>query len=287
MPLPRIAYVNGRYLPAGDALVSIEDRGYQFSDGIYEVCEVRGGAIIDERRHLERLRRSLDALRMRLPVSQGALPVIMRETIRRNRVRDGIVYVQMTRGVARRDFSFPPPGTAPSLVVTARSLDLSGNEKKARQGIAVITVPESRWARPDIKSISLLPNVLAKQAARDRGAGEAWFVDRDGRVTEGASSNAWIVTREGKVVTRPADNGILRGITRTVLIGVIKAQNLVFEERPFTVEEAYGAGEAFVTAASQIVMPVVRIDDRTVGGGTPGPVAKALRESFHAHAERS
>jgi D-alanine transaminase len=285
--LPRIAYVNGRYLRPCDASVSIEDRGYQFSDGIYEVCEVRGGAIIDERRHLERLRRSLDELRIRLPVSQSALAVIMRETIRRNRVRDGIVYVQMTRGVARRDFSFPPPGTAPSLVVTARNLDIGGNEKKAQQGIAVITVAESRWARPDIKSISLLPNVLAKQAARDRGAAEAWFVDRDGRVTEGASSNAWIVTQEGRVVTRPADNGILRGITRTVLIEVIKAQNLLFEERPFTAEEAYGAREAFVTAASQIVMPVVRIDDRTIGGGSPGPVAKALRASFHRHAERS
>jgi D-alanine transaminase len=287
MSLPRIAYVNGRYLCPHDACVSIEDRGYQFADGIYEVCEVRGGAIIDERRHLERLRRSLDALRIGLPVSQSALPVIMRETIRRNRVRDGIVYVQMSRGVARRDFAFPPPGTAPSLVVTARSLDMGGNEKKAQQGIAVVTVPESRWARPDIKSISLLPNVLAKQAARDRGAAEAWFVDRDGRVTEGASSNAWIVTRDQKVVTRPADNGILRGITRTVLIGVIQARNLQFEERPFTIEEAYGAGEAFVTAASQIVMPVVRIDDRTIGGGTPGPVAMALRESFHRHAERS
>jgi D-alanine transaminase len=285
--LPRIAYVNGRYLPVRDAAVSIEDRGYQFSDGVYEVCEVRGGAIIDERRHLERLRRSLDALRIRLPVAQSALAVIMRETIRRNRVRDGIVYVQMTRGVARRDFAFPPPGTAPSLVVTARTLDSAGNEQKARQGIAVITVPESRWARPDIKSISLLPNVLAKQAARDHGAAEAWFVDRGGRVTEGASSNAWIVTRDGRVVTRPADNEILRGITRTVLIEVIKAQNLEFEERPFTVEEAYGAREAFVTAASQIVMPVIRIDDRAIGGGSPGPVARALREKFHAHAEWS
>ncbi len=285
--MPRIAYVNGRYLPAHEALVSVEDRGYQFADGIYEVCEVRGGAIIDERRHLERLRRSLDELRIRLPVSPGALAVIMRETIRRNRVSDGIVYVQMTRGVARRDFSFPPPGTAPSLVVTARSLDMAGNETKARQGIAVVTVPETRWARPDIKSVSLLPNVLAKQAARDRGAGEAWFVDRDGRVTEGASSNAWIVSHDGQVVTRPADNGILRGITRTVLIGVIKAQNLSFQERPFTVEEAYGAREAFVTAASQIVMPVVRIDGRAIGGGSPGPVAQALRASFHRHAERS
>jgi D-alanine transaminase len=288
MPLPRIAYVNGRYLPARDASVSVEDRGYQFSDGIYEVCEVRGGAVIDERRHLERLRRSLGELRIVMPLSQRALAVIMRETIRRNRVHDGIVYVQMTRGVARRDFAFPPPGTVPSLVVTARSLDRLGNEKKAEQGLAVITVPESRWARPDIKSISLLPNVLAKQAARDHGAAEAWFVDRDGRVTEGASSNAWIVTRDGKVVTRPAaDNGILRGITRTVLIESVKARNLLFEERPFTVEEAYAASEAFVTGASQIVMPVVRIDDRPIGSGLPGPVAKALRESFHRHAEWS
>jgi D-alanine transaminase len=288
MPLPRIAYVNGRYLPARDALVSVEDRGYQFSDGIYEVCEVKGGAVIDERRHLERLRRSLGELRIVMPLSQRALAVIMRETIRRNRVRDGIVYVQMTRGVARRDFAFPPPGTVPSLVVTARNLDRRGNEKKAAQGLAVITVPESRWARPDIKSISLLPNVLAKQTARDHGAAEAWFVDRDGRVTEGASSNAWIVTRDGKVVTRPAaDNGILRGITRTVLIEAVKARNLLFEERPFTVEEAYAASEAFVTGASQIVMPVVRIDDRPIGGGLPGPVAKALRESFHHHAEWS
>ncbi|HEY6254881.1 MAG TPA: D-amino-acid transaminase [Xanthobacteraceae bacterium] len=285
--MPRIAYVNGRYLRSRDALVSIEDRGYQFSDGIYEVCEVRGGAIIDERRHLERLRRSLDELRILLPLSLRALAVIMRETIRRNRVRDGIVYVQMTRGVARRDHAFPPPGTAPSLVVTARSLDVAGNENKARQGIAVITVPDTRWARPDIKSISLLPNVLAKQAARERGAAEAWFVDRDGRVTEGASTNAWIVTADSKVVTRPADNEILRGITRAVLIEALKAQRLLFEERPFTVAEAYGAREAFVTAASQIVMPVVRIDDRAIGGGAPGPVAKSLRETFHAYAERS
>jgi D-alanine transaminase len=285
--LPRIAYVNGRYLPVSHASVSIEDRGYQFSDGVYEVCEVRGGAIIDERRHLARLARSLGELRIGLPVAQSALTVIMRETIRRNRVRNGIVYLQITRGVARRDFAFPPPDTKPSLVVTARNLDFVGNERKAEQGLAVVTVPESRWARPDIKSISLLPNVLAKQAARDRGAAEAWFVDGQGRVTEGASSNAWIVTRDGKVITRPADNGILRGITRTVLIDVIKAQNLLFEERPFTLEEAYAAREAFVTAASQIVMPVTRIDDRPIGHGGVGPVAKALRASFHSHAEWS
>ncbi len=285
--MSRIAYVNGRYLLRRDALVDIEDRGYQLADGVYEVCEVRGGAIIDQPRHLGRLQRSLGELRIRAPVAPGALAIILRETVRRNRVRNGIVYVQVTRGVARRDFSFPPRDTAPSLVVTARSLDLAANERRAARGIAVITVPECRWARVDIKSVALLPNVLAKQAARDRGADEAWFVDREGRVTEGASSNAWIVTPDRKVVTRPADNGILRGITRTVLIGVVEAQNLVFEERPFTLEEAYGAGEAFVTAASQIVMPVVRIDDRPIGGGSPGPVARALRADFHRHAQRT
>ena len=237
--MSRIAYVNGRYMPRGEAAVHIEDRGYQFSDGVYEVCEVRGGRMIDERRHMARLRRSLDELRIALPMSPAALGVVMRETVRRNRVRNGIVYLQVTRGVARRDHAFPPPGTPPSIVVTARSFDPAGQRATAAEGIAVITVPDDRWERVDIKSISLLPNVLAKQAAREQGAKEAWFVDRDGRVTEGSSSNAWIVTMDGKVVTRPADNGILRGITRSVLIDVIKAQGLDFEERPFTVEEAY------------------------------------------------
>ncbi len=202
-------------------------------------------------------------------------------------MHDGIVYLQITRGVARRDHAFPPAGTRPSIVVTARNLDVAGNERTAAEGIAVITVPDNRWERVDIKSISLLPNVLAKQAAREQGAKEAWFVDRDGHVTEGSSSNAWIVTKGGKVVTRPADTGILRGITRSVLIDVIKAQGLEFEERPFTVEEAYGAREAFLTSASQIVMPVVRIDGRPVGNGVPGLVASALRAEFHRHAERT
>jgi D-alanine transaminase len=283
--LPRIAYVNGRYVPARHAMVHIEDRGYQFADGVYEVCEVRGGRLVDERRHLERLQRSLGELRIRLPVAPAALAVVLHETVRRNRVRDGIVYLQITRGVARRDHAFPPPETVPSLVVTARSLDAAGNERRAATGIAVITVADNRWARVDIKSIALLPNVLAKQAAREQGAGEAWFVDGGGRVTEGASTNAWIVTQAGKVVTRPADNGILRGITRTVLIDAIQALGLGLEERPFTAAEAYGAREAFVTAASLIVMPVVRIDGRPIGGGSPGPVAKALRERFHRHVE--
>ena len=283
--MSRIAYVNGRYLPHGAASVHVEDRGYQFSDGVYEVCEVRGGSIIDQRRHLARLKRSLHELRIEMPMSEAARAIVMRECMRRNRVRDGLIYLQITRGVARRDHGFPPPGTRPSVVVTAHGMDVVGNERTAADGIAIITVPDNRWQRVDIKSISLLPNVLAKQAARENGAKEAWFVDHAGHVTEGSSSNAWIVTRGGKVVTRPADNGILRGITRTVLIDVIRAQGLEFEERPFTVEEAYGAREAFLTSASQIVMPVVRIDDRPVGNGAPGSVATALRAEFHRHAE--
>lgn len=283
--MSRIAYVNGRYLPQREACVHIEDRGYQFSDGAYEVCEVRGGCVVDQRRHLARLKRSLEEIGIAMPMSEVALSIVMRECMRRNRVRNGIIYLQITRGVARRDHGFPPPGTHPSVVVTARSIDFVSNERTAAEGLAIITVPDNRWQRVDIKSISLLPNVLAKQAARERGAKEAWFVDEDGHVTEGSSSNAWIVTKGGKVVTRPADNGILRGITRTVLIDVIEAQGLEFEERPFTVEEAQGAREAFLTSASQIVMPVVRIDDRPVGNGAPGSVATALRAEFHRHAE--
>jgi len=243
--------------------------------------------IIDQRRHLARLQRSLDELGIAMPMPEAALAIIMQECMRRNLVHDGIIYLQITRGVARRDHGFPPPGTPPSVVVTARNIDFAGNERIAAEGLAIITVPDNRWQRVDIKSISLLPNVLAKQAAREQGAKEAWFVDRDGHVTEGSSSNAWIVTKGGKVVTRPADNGILRGITRSVLIEVIEAQGLEFEERPFTVDEAQGAREAFLTSASQIVMPVVRIDDRPVGNGAPGSVATALRAEFHRHAERS
>jgi len=285
--MSRIAYVNGRYLPWRAAGVNVEDRGYQFADGVYEVCEVRGGRVIDARRHLARLRRSLDELRIDMPMSEAALTIVMRECIRRNRVDNGIVYLQITRGVARRDHAFPPPNTRPSVVVTARNLDAAGNERTAGDGVAVITVPENRWERVDIKSISLLPNVLAKQAARERGAKEAWFVDRHGHVTEGSSSNAWIVTKAGKVVTRPADNGILRGITRSVLLEVIKAQGLELEERSFAVEEAYDAREAFLTSASQIVMPVVRLDDRPIANGAPGSVATALRAQFHRYAEWS
>jgi D-alanine transaminase len=283
--MSRIAYVNGRYLPLRNAAVNIEDRGYQFSDGVYEVCEVRGGRLVDERRHLERLARSLRELRIPMPMSARALGIVFREIVRRNRVRWGIVYLQITRGVSRRDHAFPPPGTLPSIVVTARNLDFAAAEKLAADGVAVITLPDNRWDRVDIKSVSLLPNVLAKQAAREQGAREAWFVDDQGFVTEGSSSNAWIVTRGGKLVTRQVDNAILRGVTRTVVLEVLKDQGIALEERGFTVEEAQEAREAFITSASQIVIPVVRIDGRPVGNGAPGLLATALRRDFHRHAD--
>jgi len=283
--MSRIAYVNGRYLRFRDAKVHIEDRGYQFADGVYEVCEVRGGRLIDERRHLARLRRSLDELRIRAPMSPKALGVVLREVIARNRISYGAVYLQVTRGVARRDHAFPVPAVPPSLVVTARALNAARNEATADKGIAVISVPDNRWGRVDIKTIGLLPNVLARQAAIEQGARDAWFVDKHGAVTEGAAANAWIVTAAGTVVTRPADHTILQGITRTVLFDAIRAQGLAIEERPFTLREAYAAREAFVTAATQIVLPVVRIDGCTIGAGKPGPVATALRRAFHLHAE--
>ena len=285
--MSRIAYVNGRYLPLRQAMVHIEDRGYQFGDAVYEVCEVRQGRLIDERRHLARLKRSLDELQIRLPMSLVSLGIVLREVVARNRIGYGIVYLQVGRGVARRDHAFPAPDVAPSVVVTARPLNARRNEALAAAGIAVISVPDNRWGRVDIKTTGLLPNVLARQAAIAQGARDAWFVDRDGMVTEAASANAWIVTQAGRVVTRPADHGILKGITRTVLFDVIKAQGLAVEERAFSLSEAYAAREAFVTAASQIVLPVVRIDGHAIGEGKPGPLATALRRAFHQYAEWS
>jgi D-alanine transaminase len=211
----------------------------------------------------------------------------LRETARRNRVRDGLIYIQVSRGVARRDHAFPPAGTRPSLVVTARQLDLAANEKLAADGVAVITMPDERWARVDIKSLSLLPNVLAKQAARAKGAREAWLVDKTGRITEGSSSNAWIINREGKLLTRHLDRAILAGVTRAVLIESLKAHGLELEERAFTVGEAYGALEAFITSATQSVMPVVQIDGRPVGNGAPGMITAALRSDYHRATEAS
>jgi D-alanine transaminase len=283
--MSRIAYVNGRYLPMHDAKVHVEDRGYQFADAVYEVCEVRGGWLIDERRHLDRLDRSLAALQISRPMSRAALGVILREVVGRNRIGYGLVYLQIGRGVARRDHAFPVSDVAPSLVVTARPLNRTRNEALAAKGIAVISMPDNRWGRIDIKTVGLLPNVLARQAAIEQNARDAWFIDQGGAVTEATSANAWIVTDGGKVVTRHADHAILGGITRAVLFGAFKAQGLGVEQRAFTLEEAYAAREAFITSATQIVLSVVRIDGRDIGNGKPGPVATALRNEFHRYAE--
>jgi len=282
--MSRIAYVNGRYLPFHDAKVHVEDRGYQFADAVYEVCEVRAGRLVDERRHLDRLERSLKALRIQPPMARAALSVVLHEVVVRNRIADGSVYLQISRGVARRDLPFPQD-VAPSVVVTARPLNRSRIEALAARGISVVSVPDNRWGRVDIKTVGLLPNVLARQSALDRGARDAWFVDKRGFVTEAASANAWIVTADGKLVTRNADQAILGGITRAVVFEAVKELNLHIEERPFTLDEAYLAREAFVTSATQIVMPVVRLDDRPIGDGKPGPVASVLRREFHRFAE--
>jgi len=285
--MSRVAYVNGRYRPQREAKVSIEDRGYQFADGVYEVCEIWGGRIVDMPRHMARLERSLRELRIAMPMPLGALGVILHEVVARNQVHYGLVYLQVTRGVARRDHVFPAPSVKPSVVATARSLNFAKNQSMAERGIAVLTVPENRWPRVDIKSVALLPNVLARQSAREQGAYEAWYVDPHGFVTEGSASNAWIVTHDGTVVTRSAERGILAGITRAVLTDALAALQIRLEERPFTAQEAYGAAEAFVTAATQLVMPVVSIDGNSIGGGAPGPVARRLREEFHRFCEFS
>lgn len=279
--MSRIAYVNGRYRDLRDACVNVEDRGYQFADGVYEVCEVRGARLVDFPRHMARLQRSLRELQIAEPMPITALAIIMREVVQRNRVTYGIVYLQVTRGVARRDHAFPPSSVKPSVVITARALDYEKKQQTAATGIKVITLAENRWPRVDIKSVSLLPNVLAKQEAREKGAYEAWYVDSDGFITEGASSNAWIVTKDGRAITRSVDRGILAGITRAVLVEVMGALQIRLEERPFTPAEAREAAEAFVTSASQIVMPVVAIDGQAVGNGQPGGITRQLREEFH------
>jgi D-alanine transaminase len=278
--MSRFAYVNGRYVRHGEAAVHIEDRGYQLADGVYEVWAVFGGKLADAAGHFTRLWRSLDELRIAHPMSEKALTVVLRETIRRNKVAEGMVYLQVTRGVAPRDHAFPNPAVLPAVVVTAKSVDRVAAEAKAAKGQSVITVPENRWGRCDIKSIGLLPNGLAKQAARERGAVEAWFVDELGLVTEGASSNAWIVDAEGRLRTRDTQANILRGITRSSLLEVIAEAGLPIAEQPFTVEEAKAAREAFITGAGTLVLPIVSVDGAQIGDGKPGPVATRLRRLY-------
>lgn len=280
--MSRIAYVNGRYLPHRDAVVHVEDRGYQFADGCYEVVAIRAGRFVDEELHLRRLHRSLGELEIPAPMSDAALKTVLAEVARRNGIEEGFVYLQITRGTAPRNFAFPQ-GVKPSLVVTARRQRLA-DPKALAAGIKVVTIPDIRWARPDIKSVSLLPNVLGKEQARRAGAYEAWQVDRDGNVTEGTSSNAWIVTEAGEVLTHAADHAILNGVTRLGLIRVIADAGLRFIERRFSVAEAKAAREALLTSSTNFVLPVVRIDDAVIGSGKPGPLAKKLAALYADYA---
>jgi D-alanine transaminase len=279
--MPRDAYVDGRYLPHGDAGVHIEDRGFQFADGVYEVVAVRGGLLVDEEGHLARLDRSLGELRIAWPVSRAVLKQIIRRLVRRNGLRDGLVYIQVTRGVAPRDFKFPKEA-APTLVVTTRRLNLA--PPTVETGVPVVSIPDIRWKRRDIKTVGLLAQVLGKQQAADAGAFEAWQVDEDGRVTEGCSSNAWIVTADRTLVTRQASPDILNGITRLSILKLAAEQGYRFEERPFTIAEAHAAAEAFLTSATTFVMPVVSLDGQTIGAGVPGDLSRALRRAYLDHA---
>lgn len=278
--MTRFAYVNGRFMRHVAASVHVEDRGFQFADSVYEVCAIRDGVLIDERPHLDRLERSLGELRMDLPVARAALGAIARELVARNRVRDGLVYMQVSRGRARRDHGFPEPAVRPTLVMTARALDLTRYDAMAGKGVSIITLPEMRWARCDIKSTALLPNVLAKQQAREAGCFEAWFVAQDGTVTEGASTNAWIVDQTGRLRTRALSHQILPGITRGEILSLCRQHGLEYTEVPFTENDVLTAREAFVTAATIGAMPVVQVNGLRIGDGKPGPIARKIREIY-------
>lgn len=281
--MSRIAYVNGQYVPHDRAMVHIEDRGYQFADGIYEVAMVVNGRYWDMEGHLDRMERSLQALEIAMPMERRALQVVMGEVLKRNRLKNALVYMQVTRGVAPRNHAFPPPWTPPAVVVTARRYDVRQAEAKAAKGVAIITQPDIRWGRVDIKTVNLLPNALAKQAATEAGAAEALLV-RDGVVTECSASNAWIVDEDGALITHPKGHMILGGITRQTAMACAEELQIKVIERAFTVEEAMSAAEAFITSATSFVTPVISIDGHRIGDGEPGPVAQRLREAYKARA---
>jgi D-alanine transaminase len=278
--LSRIAYVNGRFVAKADAVVHIEDRGSQLADAVYEVWALFDGKLADPEGHFARLERSLSELSIDMPMSRAALTTVLREAVRRNRVREGLVYLQVSRGVAKRDHAFPTDPTPPSVVITVSRVDRAATEARAAKGVGVVTVAENRWGRCDIKTVGLLPNALAKQKAREAGAVEAWFVDELGLVTEGASSNAWILDGDGVLRTRDTQANILRGVTRLTLMDVAREAGLKVEERPFTPDEACGAKEAFITGAGSLVLPVVSVDGKPVGDGVVGPVAMKLRRLY-------
>ena len=280
--MSRVAYVNGRYVPHARASVHVEDRGYQFADGVYEVVQLHRGRFVDRDLHLDRLARSLGELRITAPIGRAALVTVLREVVVRNRLTDGIVYCQVTRGVARRDHAFPRPGTRPALVVTARRAPPFPADADHWTATA-ITLPDQRWARCDIKSVALLPNVLARQAARERGATEAILFDRHDMVTEGASTSIWMVDADGVLRTRPLSHAILPGCTRAALMAELAANGLPVEERAFSLQELKQAREVFLTAATTFVKPVLAVDGVPVGDGLVGPVARRLFGLFARH----
>jgi len=275
--MSRIVYVNGEYLAEEDAKISVFDRGFLFADAVYEVSAVLKGKLVDNDAHLKRLARSLGELKMTPPATGEEIEAIQMELIRHNSIDEGVIYLQATRGAADRDFAFPK-NSIPSLVMFTQKKSLSQNPA-ADVGITVITVPDIRWKRRDIKTVFLLPASMAKQAALDAGANDAWFVE-DGFVNEGSSNNAFIVTHDGKIVTRHLGTEILHGITRKSVMELAKRENLEIEERPFTPEEAAEAREAFSTSASAFVMPVVKIDGHVLGNGVPGPVSEKMRKLY-------
>ncbi len=279
-PQGRIAYVNGRYLRHDHAGVHVEDRAVQFADAVYEVFGVAGALILDETEHLERLERSLRELSIAMPVSRDVLRLILRELARRNRLANGLIYLQVTRGAVRRDHAVPANGPRPTLILTAREIDPARIEQRRKEGIVVITRPDERWARCDIKSTSLLPNILAKTAARAEGAFEAWLIDRDGYVTEGSSTTAWIVDQGGRLVTRDLSNAILPGVTRRVIEALARECQIPVVERRFTLAEAQAAREAFVTAATLGATGIVSLDGVRIGDGVPGPVTRRVHELY-------
>jgi len=279
-PAGRVAYVNGRYLPFAQAGVHIEDRALQLGDGIYEVFNVLDGVLLDEEGHLDRLERSLRELGMPMPIGRAALKLVTREMIARNRMPTGFIYLQVTRGAVKRDHVPPVDGPRPTLIITMRAQDSAGLKQRLEKGIAVSTQPDIRWGRCDIKTVQLLPNLMAKQAAKKAGAFEAWLVDKDGYITEGASTTAWIVDSSGTLITRDLSNAILPGVTRKVMLEAAAEAQIKVQERKFTVAEAQAAKEAFLSSATGAAVPVVTIDGKSVRDGRPGPLTERIRALY-------
>lgn len=283
--MARYAYVDGIYQRMDQPAIYVEDRGYQFSDGVYEVLAVRSGSVIDETAHLKRLDYSLSELEMPWPVSRAVLQHIVREVIRRNRIRNGLIYIQISRGVTARDH-YCPPNVHPVLVVTAKHVSPAERERVLSAPQKIMTVPDIRWGRPDIKSISLLPNIMARRMAKQNALDDAWMVDRDGYITEASAANAWIVDQAGKLRTHPLGTAILGGVTRQVISTMIEQLNIQFEERPFTVAELETARECFSTASTLVITPVGQVNGKQIGDGKAGDVTKRIAELYDSFATR-